>query len=115
MSFRVCNHLSGTKGKTGKIPLGSWRNDFEEGRTDEYTVQAMDVGEVLMIQLYNDGSGLLKTSDWFVNKIVITSSTQDNAFHFPCYRWIVSDMVVFQGKGISIFLLTIGTITEKNI
>lgn len=57
----------------------------------------MDVGEVLMIHLYNDGSGWL--SDWLVNKITVTSSKQEETFEFPCYRWVVDDMVVFQGKG----------------
>ena len=57
----------------------------------------MDVGEVLMVHLYNDGSGWF--SDWFVNKITITSSKQEETFVFPCYRWVVDDMVVFQGKG----------------
>jgi len=87
----------GTKGKTGKHSLSSWANDFEAGHTDVFKIQAMDVGEVLLVHLYNDGSGLY--SDWFVNKITITSSKQDETFHFPCYRWIVDDMVVFQGKG----------------
>ena len=88
---------SGTRGKTKKLSLGSWSDDFEAGNTKEYTVQAMDVGEVLMIHLYNDRAGLW--SDWFVNKITVTSSKQERAFKFPCYRWVVSDMVVFQGKG----------------
>ena len=100
MLLHIWKHVSGTKGKTKKITLGSWRNDFEAGHTDEYTVQAMDVGEILVIQLHNDGSILLTTSDWFVNKIVVASSTQEKAFQFPCYRWVVSDMVIFQGKGI---------------
>ncbi|XP_078369932.1 allene oxide synthase-lipoxygenase protein-like [Oculina patagonica] len=88
--------LTGTKGKTKKLSLGSRSDDFEAGQTNEYTVQAMDVGEILMIQLYNDRAGLW--SDWFVNKITVTSSKQEKAFKFPCYRWVVSDMVVFQGK-----------------
>ena len=50
-----------------------------------------------MVHLYNDGSGWF--SDWFVNKITITSSKQEETFDFPCYRWVVDDMVVFQGKG----------------
>ena len=57
----------------------------------------MDVGEVLMVHLYNDGSGWF--SDWFVNKITVTSSKQEETFHFSCYRWVVDDMAVFQGKG----------------
>ena len=92
--------FSGTKGKTEKIRLASWRNDFEAGQTDEYTVQAMDVGAVLMIRLENDGVGWwYKNPNWFVNKITVASSRQEKAFEFPCYRWVVSDMVVFQGTG----------------
>ena len=53
-----------------------------------------------MVHLYNDGSGWF--SDWFVNKITITSSKQEETFDFPCYRWVVDDMVVFQGKGESL-------------
>ena len=92
--------MSGTKGKTEKIPLASSRNDFEAGQTDEYRVQAMDVGEVLMIHLHNDGAGSwFKDPDWFVAKITVTSLKQEKAFEFPCYRWLVSDMVVFQETG----------------
>ena len=100
--LHIWKHVSGTKGKTEKIRLGSWRNDFEAGHTNEYMIQAMDVGEVLMIQLHNNSSGWLKNPDWFVNKIFVASSTQERAFQFPCYRWVVSDVVVFQGQGISI-------------
>ena len=102
MLLHIWKYVSGTKGKTEKIPLGSWRNDFVAGHTDDYTVQAMDVGEVLLIQLHNNRSGWLKNSDWFVNKIFVASSTQERAFQFPCYRWVVSEVIVFQGQGISI-------------
>jgi len=100
------NQLSGTEAKTKKIPLSSWRNDFQAGQTDEYTVQAMDVGELLMIQLHNDGSRRwYKNPDWFVNKITVASSKHEKPFEFPCYRWVVSDMIVYQGTGISICLV----------
>ncbi|XP_068703458.1 allene oxide synthase-lipoxygenase protein-like [Montipora foliosa] len=90
--------LTGTKGKTGKISLSSWRNDFEAGGKDEYTVQAIDVGEVLILQIHNDESRWIKNPDWFLERIVVKSSTQARTFLFPCYRWIESNMVVFQGK-----------------
>ena len=90
----------GTTGKTEKLSLSSWSNNFEAGHTDEFTVQSMDVGEVLMIHLHNDGArSWYKNPHWFVNKITVTSSKRQSPFEFPCYRWVVSDMVVFQGKG----------------
>ena len=100
----MCDNLHlflGTKGKTEKIRLNSWSNDFKEGHANRFTVKAMDVGEVLMIHLHNDGSGgWYKNPDWFVNKVVVINLTSEEPFEFPCYRWVVSDMVVFQGKGI---------------
>lgn len=39
------------------IKLDNWGNDFEKGDVDEYSVEAMDVGEVLMVHLHNSGGG----------------------------------------------------------
>lgn len=93
-------HNKGTKGKTDLIKLDNWGNDFERGEVDEYSIEAMDVGKVLMIQLHNDGGGWwYKNPDWFVNKISVLSSSQEDPFEFPCYRWVLSDLSVFEGKG----------------
>ena len=75
------------------INLDNWGDDFERGDVNEYSVEAMDVGEVLMIHLHNDGGG------WLVNRISVISFSQQNPFEFPCYRWVLSDLVVFEGKG----------------
>ena len=91
----------GTKGKTDLIKLDNWGNDFERGDVDEYSIEAMDVGKVLMIQLHNDGGGWwYKNPDWFVNKITVLSSSQEDPFEFPCHRWVHSDLSVFEGRGI---------------
>ena len=91
---------TGTKGKTKMIKLDNWGNDFEKGDVDEYSVEAMDVGEVLMVHLHNSGGGWWhKNPDWFVNRISVISSSQEDPFEFPCYRWVLSDLVVFEGKG----------------
>ncbi|XP_074620664.1 allene oxide synthase-lipoxygenase protein-like isoform X3 [Acropora palmata] len=95
---RIFISLTGTQGKTGMINLSSWRNDFESGHKDKYVVQAMDVGEVVIISLHIDECFGISNPDWFVDKILVTSSTQEKAFLFPCYRWIQSDMIVCQGK-----------------
>ena len=105
MTFKLnvsCN--IGTKGKTDEIKLDNWGNDFERGDIDEYSVEAMDVGQVLMIHLHNDGGGWwYKNPDWFVNKISVISSSQEDPFEFPCHRWVSSDLAVFEGKGITKF------------
>ena len=65
-----------------------------------YSVEAMDVGKVLIIYLHNDRNGcLFKGPDWFISKISVQSSSHKDPFEFPCYCWVPSDLVVFQGKG----------------
>ncbi|KAJ7376326.1 Arachidonate 5-lipoxygenase [Desmophyllum pertusum] len=86
------------------MTLDTWGNDFEAGEADEYSIEAMDVGKVLMIHLHNDRGGWwYKNPDWFVNRISVLSSTQDDPFEFPCYRWVLSDLDVFEGKAIPPF------------
>ena len=88
----------GTEGRTDAIKLDKWfHDDFEAGQTDEYTIEATDVGEVLLVQLDSDGSGL--KSDWFVDCVTILSSSQGKVYVFPCYRWVTSQMIVYQQKG----------------
>ncbi|XP_068704039.1 allene oxide synthase-lipoxygenase protein-like [Montipora foliosa] len=95
---RIFLSLTGTEGKTGMIPLASTWNDFKAGRSDKFAVEALDVGKVLMIRLHLSENCWIKNSDWFVERIIVTSSTQKKAFLFPCHRWVESDMVIFHGK-----------------
>ena len=81
------------------INLDNWGDDFERGDVNEYSVEAMDVGEVLMIHLHNNGGGWwYKNPDWFVNRISVISFSQQNPFEFPCYRWVLSDWLYLKEK-----------------
>ena len=94
-------HVAGTKGRTDALSLDKWfHNDFEKGHTDEYTVGAMDVGQVLLLQLHSDGGGWWhKNPDWFVNRISVISAKNSESYEFPCNRWVQNELKVFQGKG----------------
>lgn len=74
-----------------------FHNDFEAGQTDKYTKKANDVGDILMIQLKNDGTGL--SSDWFVNRVYVMKTNPPEVCEFPCYRWVEDEIVLFRGKG----------------
>ena len=90
----------GSKGETKPFELGKFfHNDFERDQVDEYEVQGEDVGDLLMIRLTNSGFGIF--SDWFVNKVSIskTPNTSHGVYSFPCYRWVIKELVVFEGKG----------------
>lgn len=88
----------GTEGRTRTIKLDKWfHDDFEAGQTDEYVVNDADVGEVLLVQLDNDGNGL--KSDWFIDYVTILSSSQGKFYTFPCYRWVSSQIIIYRQRG----------------
>ena len=90
---------AGTKGKTDLISLDCHRTSKGE-KTDKYSFEAMDVGEVLMINLHSDAcSWFFKNPDWFVNRISVISSTEKDSFEFPCHQWVFPDVAVIQRGG----------------
>ena len=85
--------------ETSKFCLDKYfHNDFEKGETDTYDVSGDDVGEIVMVSLNNNGMGF--KSNWYVAKIVIEKETGDKKYTFPCYRWVIDQLVVYEGKGI---------------
>ena len=92
--------INGEKETTSEFSLDKFfHNDFERGDTDTYDVSGDDVGDVVMITLKNSGFGF--KSDWYIAKVIVEKEAQfgNKIFEFPCYRWVVRDLVVFEGKG----------------
>jgi hypothetical protein len=54
-----------------------------------------------MITLNNNGMGF--KSDWYIAKVIVEKGidNEEKKYEFPCYRWVVSQLVVFQDKGIN--------------
>ena len=76
----------------------------------------MDVGEVLVIHLYNNfGDPSNKESHWFVNKISVRSSKEKKPFEFLCYRWLVTKMIAFQGKGARLKIMSLRSTGLNNV
>ncbi|XP_068692122.1 allene oxide synthase-lipoxygenase protein-like isoform X2 [Montipora foliosa] len=98
---KVTLTITGTKGRTKPKLLDKWfHNDFIKGQEDTYVIQAEDVGEPIMIKLENDQGGLFhRSSDWFVDKVLIRSSnSRVPVYEFPCYAWVQRESVFFEGK-----------------
>ena len=76
-----------------------FHNDFERGETDTYNVNGEDVGEVVMLTLNNNREGF--GCDWYIAKITVEKELPGGSekYFFPCYRWVVSQLVVYEGKG----------------
>ena len=95
--------LTGKNGEkeTSEFSLDKFfHNDFERGDTDTYNVSGDDVGDIVMITLKNSGFGF--KSDWYIAKVIVEKETEfgNKRFEFPCYRWVVRDLVVFEGKAL---------------
>ncbi|XP_028395809.1 allene oxide synthase-lipoxygenase protein [Dendronephthya gigantea] len=92
--------ITGAKGRTDYLKLDKWfHNDFEAGSKEQYQVEAFDVGDIQLIELHSDGGGYWSgDADWFVNRVIVLSSSQDRVYSFPCFRWIIKDMVLFPGE-----------------
>ncbi|CAB4035480.1 allene oxide synthase-lipoxygenase -like, partial [Paramuricea clavata] len=92
--------------ETKKFSLDKFfHNDFEKGETDTYEVSGDDVGAVVMITLNNNGMGV--KSDWYIAKVSVEKELKggNEKYEFPCYRWVVHQLVVFEGKGKITYLL----------
>ena len=67
--------------------------------TDEYVVEGADVGDIILIKLYNDqGRWFERGNDWFVARVHITTENPSRVYQFPCYRWVQTELTLFEGK-----------------
>ncbi|XP_028416879.1 allene oxide synthase-lipoxygenase protein-like [Dendronephthya gigantea] len=97
----VSIQLIGKNGaETKRFPLHKYfDNNFKKGETNTYDVEGDDVGDIAMISLSKHD--LLLKNDWYMAKIVIEKANDESSkYTFPCYRWIIKHMVVFEGKAI---------------
>ena len=85
--------------ETSGFPLHKYfHNDFKKGETDTYDVEGDDVGDIAIISLSKHD--LLIRNDWYMAKIVIEKENDERSkYTFPCYRWVIKHLVVFEGKG----------------
>ena len=96
----ILYYFTGKDGKeTSKVTLHKFfHKDFERSETDTYKVEEEDVGDVVMVTLINHVGF---RSDWFVAKIAVEKEVPGGSekYEFPCYRWVVRQLVVYEGKG----------------
>ncbi|KAG9270638.1 lipoxygenase homology domain-containing protein 1-like [Astyanax mexicanus] len=81
--------LFGEYDDTGTINLKackSHKNKFEQGMIDEFTVEAVDLGELQKIRIGHDNKG--GSSGWFLDWVEINAPSQGQKLRFPCGRWL---------------------------
>lgn len=100
--FKIGNllYFTGKDGKeTSKITLDKvFHDDFKRNEKDTYKEKGEDVGDIVMTTLNNNRKDF--KSDWYIAKITVEKEVGGHVeYVFPCYRWIVHQLVIYEGKG----------------
>ncbi|XP_071795423.1 lipoxygenase homology domain-containing protein 1-like [Asterias amurensis] len=84
--------LFGEDGDTGMIPLKqseNTKNKFEKGRTDKFTLEAVDIGKLEYLRIGHDGSG--PGAGWFLDSIEVDIPSRGLTYMFAAHRWLAED------------------------
>uniref|UniRef100_A0A4W6CIC0 Lipoxygenase homology PLAT domains 1 n=1 Tax=Lates calcarifer TaxID=8187 RepID=A0A4W6CIC0_LATCA len=81
--------LFGENDDTGIINLKAcknYKNKFEQGMINEFTVEAVDLGDLEKLRIGHDNSG--GSPGWFLDWVEIDAPSQGQRLRFPCGRWL---------------------------
>ncbi|XP_074659812.1 lipoxygenase homology domain-containing protein 1-like [Tubulanus polymorphus] len=82
-------YLFGELDTTGQVFLKSsktYNNKFERNHTDEFIIEAVDIGDLQKIKIGHDDYG--GGADWFLDKVEIDCPALGKKWVFPCGRWL---------------------------
>lgn len=84
--------IVGALDSTSRRKLESSANDFERGQTGTYAVMAVDIGDVVSIEIGHDGGGgnplLAMSADWHLASVEIVHPFQDKSYFFFLNDWL---------------------------
>jgi len=81
--------LLGTAGTSGPHKLDKrFHDDFEPGQTDQYTVKAPDLGDLIGLRFQVAEGTLGIGGDWYMTRAHVTRGDDD--WDFSCYAWLRS-------------------------
>ncbi|XP_043570379.1 lipoxygenase homology domain-containing protein 1-like [Chiloscyllium plagiosum] len=81
--------LFGEKDDTGIVNLKAsktYKNKFEKGNIDEFTIEAVDIGALKKIRIGHDNRG--GCAGWFLDWVEIDAPSLGQILRFPCGRWL---------------------------
>uniref|UniRef100_A0A673G4B6 PLAT domain-containing protein n=1 Tax=Sinocyclocheilus rhinocerous TaxID=307959 RepID=A0A673G4B6_9TELE len=80
----------GENGDTGERPLrkSSNLNKFERGQEDTFSITAVELGPLKKLRIRHDNS---HQSAWYLDRVEIVDTKDDNTYYFPCNRWLAVD------------------------
>eukprot|EP00794_Sanderia_malayensis_P016965 gene16965-18674_t len=79
--------IYGEHGDTGKRQLSKkFRDLFERNQIDDFQLEALDLGTLTKVLIEHDNKGF--GAGWFLDKVVVTNTTDSVATVFPCGQWL---------------------------
>uniref|UniRef100_A0A672Z678 Lipoxygenase homology domains 1b n=1 Tax=Sphaeramia orbicularis TaxID=375764 RepID=A0A672Z678_9TELE len=81
--------LFGENDDTGIVNLKAcknYKNKFEKGMINEFTVEAVDLGDLEKLRIGHDNSG--GSPGWFLDWVEVDAPSQGQRMRFPCGRWL---------------------------
>uniref|UniRef100_A0A3B4YR02 Lipoxygenase homology PLAT domains 1 n=1 Tax=Seriola lalandi dorsalis TaxID=1841481 RepID=A0A3B4YR02_SERLL len=63
----------------------TYKNKFEQGMINEFTVEAVDLGDPEKLRIGHNNSG---SPGWFLDWVEINAPSQGQRLRFPCGRWL---------------------------
>ena len=75
---------------SGERFLDNAEDNFENGKTDTFTFDSRNLGDLKGVLIRHDNSG--NKPGWFLDRIqVFNDSELNGAWTFPCNRWLAVD------------------------
>jgi hypothetical protein len=81
--------LFGANASSGERFLDNAEDNFERGRTDVFSHEMRDLGEIRFVRIRHDNTG--NKPGWFLERILIQNQQTGAGFVFPCSRWLAFD------------------------
>lgn len=79
--------LFGSNGDSGRRALRQrMRNLFERGRTEHFTLELLDMGDLTHIIVEHDGKGY--SSSWLLDRVEVTNTSNAVTTSFLCGMWL---------------------------
>lgn len=79
--------LYGSNGDTGQRQLTKKRvNLFERGKTDDFKIEALDLGQLTRLRIEHDNKGF--GAGWMLDRVDVTNLTSQEKVTFPCGQWL---------------------------
>jgi lipoxygenase homology domain-containing protein 1 len=82
--------LYGTSGNSGEVVMDNTQDNFEKGKTDTFSFDFPELGELTKIRLRNADNG--PNSGWKCDKVIIRNQATGKEWNFPVNQWFAHDV-----------------------